>query len=431
MPNQRSQKINKRLIETLMPSQKEYSRWDSSLPGFGVRVRPSGAMSYFFFYRVGGGRAGPQKRYTIGNVQKITPEQARAQAKSLAGDVAQGRDPSAQRTSAHKAITVSALADRFMNEHVESKRKASTTAFYRDIIERILKPKLGANKADKVTRAEIAKLHHQLRDTPFQANRVLAVIGSMYTFADRMGLVAEGFNPTQKIERNKENSRERFLTAEELLKLGSALKDAETIGLPWSADETKPTAKHLPKTQRTVVNPYAIAAIRLLIFTGARLREILHLRWDEVDLQRRLLLLPDSKTGKKAIVLNAPACLVLNSLPRVGSYVIVGNDPEKPRADLQRPWKIVSKHAGLPGVRIHDLRHTHASVAAAAGFSLPIIGKLLGHTQASTTERYAHLNAGPLHHASENIGKRLAADLGHADPTTVSPILPFKRSGSI
>jgi integrase len=148
-----------------------------------------------------------------------------------------------------------------------------------------------------------------------------------------------------------------------------------------------------------VIGQHAAAAIRLLILTGARLREILHLRWEQIDLERGLLLLPDSKTGKKAIVLNAPAIAVLAGLPRVGAYVIAGQnagtDHEKPRADLNKPWRSVRMRAELDGVRLHDLRHTHASIGAGAGLGLPIIGKLLGHTKASTTQRYAHLDTDP------------------------------------
>ena len=185
----------------------------------------------------------------------------------------------------------------------------------------------------------------------------------------------------------------------------------------WQVDATKPTAKHAPKENgRTVIGQHAAAAIRLLILTGARLREILHLRWEHVDLERGLLFLPDSKTGKKAIVLNAPAMAVLAGLPRIGAYVVAGQaagtDSEKPRADLNKPWRAIRKRAGLDGVRIHDLRHTHASIGAGAGLGLPIIGKLLGHTKASTTQRYAHLDNDPLRRASENIGGRIAAAMG-------------------
>jgi integrase len=142
------------------------------------------------------------------------------------------------------------------------------------------------------------------------------------------------------------------------------------------------------------------------------------MRWEHVDFERGMLLLPDSKTGKKAIVLNAPALDVLANLPRLGAYVIAGQSAgtkeEGPRHDLKRPWQAVAKRAGLEGVRIHDLRHTHASVGAGAGLGLPIIGKLLGHTQASTTARYAHLDADPLRRASDRIGSHIAAAMGDA-----------------
>jgi integrase len=305
------------------------------------------------------------------------------------------------------------LADRFMAEHVEQKRKFGTAAFYRHLLDKIIKPDLGVTKADKVTRAQVARLHGKLKATPFQANRVLAVIGSMYAFAGRSGVVPEGMNPARRIEQFKEYRRERFLTGGELERLGSAIREAETKGIPWDVHERKPKAKHLPKAKNrfTKIGPFAAAAIRLLLFTGCRLREILHLKWEQVDLERGLLFLADSKTGRKTVILNAPALAVLAGLDRLGPYVVPGDDPDKPRADLKRPWQAVAKRAGLDGVRLHDLRHTYASFGAGGGLSLPIIGKLLGHTQASTTQRYAHLDADPLRRASETIGGRIAAAL--------------------
>lgn len=200
------------------------------------------------------------------------------------------------------------------------------------------------------------------------------------------------------------------------------------MGLPWAVDEKKATAKHAPKeaNRRTLIDPFASAAIRLLILTGARLREILKLKWQHVDLERGLLLLPDSKTGAKSIILNAPALAVLAGLKRIGSHVIAsqsaGTEGEKPRADLNRPWRSIAKRAGLAGLRIHDLRHTHASFGAGAGLGLPIIGKLLGHARASTTQRYAHLDTDPLRRASDAIGKQISAALEGRKSATVVPI---------
>jgi integrase len=243
----------------------------------------------------------------------------------------------------------------------------------RDRQEAVIKPELGATKADKVTRAQVARLHGKLKATPFQANRVLAIIGSMYAFAGRAGIVAEGMNPARRIEQFKEHRRERFLTGGQLERLGSAIREAEAKGIPWNVDERKPKAKHLPKAKNrfTRIGPFAAAAIRLLLFTGCRLREILHLKWEQVDLERGLLFLADSKTGRKTVILNAPALAVLARLDQVGSYIVPGDDPEKPRADLKRPWGAVAKRAGLSGVRLHDLRHTYASFGAGGGLGLP------------------------------------------------------------
>lgn len=182
-----------------------------------------------------------------------------------------------------------------------------------------------------------------------------------------------GHNPTKGIRAFRENRRERFLNSEELARLGSAIREAETVGTPYEVDETKPNSKHAPKPEnrRIKIDPYIAAAFRLLILTGARLREILLLKWDYVDFERGLLLLPDSKTGRKAIVLNAPALAILKGLDQKGQYVIFSEQEDKPRADLNRPWRTISARVELNGVRIHDLRHTHASVGAGAGLGLP------------------------------------------------------------
>jgi integrase len=406
-------RITKRVVDGLKPRASEFAVWDARLPGFGVRVRPSGAMSYVVVYRAGSGRGAPVRRFTIASVGKTAPEAARRRAKAILGAVAHGHDPAGDKATERGTLTIATLADRFLSEHVEQKRKPGTVAFYRHLLEKIIKPELGATKADKATRAQVARLHGKLKATPFQANRVLAVIGSMYAFAGRSGIVTEGMNPARRIEQFKEHRRERFLTGEELVRLGAAIREAETKGIPWDVHEAKPKAKHLPKAKNrfTKIGTSAAAAIRLLLFTGCRLREILHLKWEQVDPERGLLFLADSKTGRKTVILNAPALAVLAGLDRMGTHVVPGGDPEKPRADLKRPWEAVANRAGLSGVRLHDLRHTYASFGAGGGLGLPIIGKLLGHTQASTTQRYAHLDADPLRRASEAIGGRIAAAL--------------------
>jgi integrase len=410
--------ITKRLVDSLKPRNIEYFVWDRSLLGFGVRVQPSGAMAYLVKYRAGVGRSAPTRRLTIGRVGTLTAEEARTLARKTLAAVAHGADPAAERTAAKRASTLEEVAELFLTDHAEAKRKASTAGSYRDTLYRLVLPEIGRIKAAKINSADVARLHTKLRDRPYQANRTIRVLGSLFSFAARRHIVPHGFNPCRGIELYPESGRERYLTIKELSAVGEAIREAETVGLSYAVDASKPTAKHAPKigNRRTVIGPHAAAALRLLIFTGARLREILHLKWEHIDFERGLLLLPDSKSGKKTIVLNAPSLAILSGLPRVGCYVIagsaVGTAVEKPRADLKKPWRAVSRRADLAGVRVHDLRHTHASVGAGCGLGLPIIGKLLGHTQASTTQRYAHLDADPLRRASEHIGSRLAAALG-------------------
>src|SRR5262245_30182385 len=256
-------RITKRAVDAVTSNSSEFTLWDDTVSGFGVRVRPTGAKSYVIVYRAGAGRGAPVRRYTIAAVGKITPERARARAKVILGAVAHGHDPANQKTAERGTPRVAELADWFMADHVRTKRKAGTAEFYRDILDRIVKPAVGTTKADKLSRHQVGRLHSSLADTPFQANRVLAVIGSMYAFAGRAGIVPEGTNPARGIDRYKESRRERFLTGEELERLGSAIREAETNGIPWSVDESRPDAKHVPSAKRfTRIAPAAAAALR-------------------------------------------------------------------------------------------------------------------------------------------------------------------------
>ena len=257
-----------------------------------------------------------------------------------------------------------------------------------------------------------------------------ATLSSMYSFASKRGIVSEDFNPTRRVRRFKEEGRERYLTDDELQRLGRTLTEAGTVGIPWDLDPTTPKSKHTPKAwknQRELLDPHAVAAIRLLLLTGARLREILHLEWSFVDLERGLLFLPVSKTGKKTIVLNDVALDILRQLKKStmrepqqnrARFVIVGRADDSPRADLKRPWVAIRRHAALSGVRLHDLRHTFASVGAGASLGLPIVGALLGHSQPQTTARYAHLDASPMRHAANLIGDQLMAKINGRSPLT-------------
>ena len=339
-------------------------------------------MSYIVVYRAGAGRKAPVRKVTLGAVGKITPDTARDLAEKALGAIAHGRDPAAERAEDRRSLTVKELIETFLSDHAELKLKLTSVARYRHLLRHWVVPELGATKADSLTRAALAKLHSKMRRHTVSANRMLAAISSVYSFAQHRGLVPDGFNPATRIEKYPERRRERFLTSAELARIGSALREAETTGIPWVVDETKPNAKHIPKQEknrRTIFGPFVTAAVRLLLFTGCRLREILDLKWEYIDTERGLLLLPETKTGRRTVVLNAPALAVLASLPRVGPYVIPAGDPKRPRHDLKRLWGAVSRRAKLDGVRLHDLRHTYASVGAGGGLGLPVIGKLLGH----------------------------------------------------
>ena len=354
------QRISKRIVDGLRPKASEYTIWDCDLPGFGVRVRPNGAMSYIAVYRSGYGRKAPVRKLTLSSVGRVTPDEARALARKAIGAVAHGRDPAAEKAASRRSMTVSELAEAFLAEHVLQKRKATTVAGYENALRGHLVPELGTMKADQLTRAAVARLHLRLQEHPFTANYMLAVVSSMYGFGQRRDYVPEGCNPADRLERYKEQPRERYLTNAELARLGDALREAETVGLPWEIDDTKPKAKHAPKPEnrRRIFSWSAVAAVRLLLLTGCRLREVLNLEWAHVDFDRGMLFLPDSKTGRKPVVLNAPALAVLAALPRLGTCVLPGNHPDRPRRDLQKIWVAVTRHAKLDG-RAHPRPAAH------------------------------------------------------------------------
>jgi integrase len=324
-----------------------------------------------------------------------------------------GSDPIAERKAAREVRTFSAVADDFLSPHVSSKRKGRTGDEYRRILKTCILPALGSKRVVEVKRTDVARLHGKLADTPFAANRVLALISAIWNWAARRDEVEAGSNPCSGIERYPERGRERFLTSEELARLSAALAEGETAGLPYDVDETNPKAKHAPKAdkRRVKLDPFAVAALRLLILTGARLREILDAQWSHVDIERGVIFLPDSKTGKKPVYLSAAALSILSALPRIegNPHIIAGAKEGAPRADLKKPWAAVCKAAGLEGVRLHDLRHSFASIGAGASTGLPIIGKLLGHSQAATTQRYAHLDDDPMRRAVNAIGATISA----------------------
>src|SRR5215469_9387365 len=309
-------KIIKRSVDALkLANGAETVLWDTELKGFGVRVQRGGAKSYLLHYRVGTGRGAPLRKLTIGrHGSPWTPETARREAKRLLGLIEGGADPAADKLARKEAPTIAELAERFLAEHAEAKRKTSSAAEYRGLLDKIILPALRKRKVADVSRADVTKLHHANRTAPYQANRVLAVLSKMFNLAERWGLRPDGSNPCRHVERFAERKRERMLSPAELARLGDALAAYQG-------------------------SPYVAAAVKLLVFTGARLGEVLGLRWEWIDFERGEARLPDSKTGAKTLHLPPPALEVLSDLPRVegNPFVIVGGVAGAALVNLEKP----------------------------------------------------------------------------------------------
>jgi integrase len=378
-------------VDALRASERDGYLWDDELTGFGVKVTPAGRKVYLVQYRIGG-RSGRTRRVTIGKHGILTPDQARTEAKRLLAMVAGGVDPAVVKDHFRTEPTLGMMLKEFTETHILPNLRRSTRNEWLRTIRLSIPETLKRHRVSDLGRTQIAKLHHDLRHTPSQANRVVAILSKFFNWAEARGLRPDGSNPCRHVQKYREKKRERFLSGEELTRLGEALRNADSDKM---------------------ASPWAIAAIRLLTLTGARLSEVLTLKWEFVDFDRAIIRLPESKTGAKTLYMNAPALTVLNELPRMdgNAFVIVGEKAGAHLVNLQKPWRRIRNAAGLSDVRLHDLRHSFASVAASRGMSLPVIGALLGHSQPATTARYAHLAADPLKAASEAIAGRIAGSL--------------------
>ena len=382
-------KITKRLVDQLKPTERDRVVWDDEIKGFGVRVRPSGRKTYIVKYRL----RGRTVKATIGPHGSVTPAAARTKAAEHITAARTGLDLRGQTSSNANAPTVEQLGTRFIQEYAFAHCKPNTQRQYTQLIHDYIVPKFGKRRVPDIQRVEVAALHHDLRDKPATANRMLATISRMFTLAEIWGMRPEGSNPCRNIRQFREHRRERFLSDEEYHRLGMVLNEVETE-----------TSEH----------PSAIAAIRLLMFTGCRKSEILDLRWEYVDLEHGELRLPDSKSGARIVHLGDPAIDVLRRLERNDNdpWVISGPNPGKPLRDVYHQWNRIRNRAGIPDVRIHDLRHSYASGGLLVGEGLTMIGKLLGHNKVETTSRYAHLANDPLKAAANRIASRIAQVTG-------------------
>jgi len=373
-------KLTKRAVESLKATDGvDRVVWDTDLPCFGLRVKPSGRKSYVLQFR---NRQGRSRRLTLGTHGVLTPDAARRQARELLVEVERGADPVTEREKERRAATVAELAELYLERHLIPKGKPRSVVEFRGLLDRHILPALGRLKVAEVTRADVEALHRAMRGKAVTANRALTVISAMMVFAERCEIRPPGSNPVRYVQKYREERRERFLSAEEMGRLGDALADAERAG------------SQLPST---------ILAVRLLALTGMRRTEVLTLKWAHVDWERACIRLPDSKTGRKTVPLGAPALDLLAQAPRVegNPYVCPGDRPGARLVGIDKAWARLCKRAGLAGVRIHDLRHSWASAGAAAHLGLPVIGKVLGHLSTSTTQRYAHLGDDPLRAAAD------------------------------
>lgn len=447
-------KLDKQAVDGLEADTKPYVAWCGDLPGFGVSVRPSGSKSFIAQYDFGG-RRGVTRRVTIGRYgEPWTLKAAHDRAKDILHDAKRGIDFAEAKAKRKAEYTVAELCDEYVAEGCDHK-KPSTVATDKGRIERHIKAhSIGSMKIGDVKRTDIEKFMRAVAtgktatdsntDRSLQpkkggriivtggkgaATRTVRLLGGIFSYAVKCEYIKE--NPRSGVKVYADGKGERFLSPEEITRLGDTLREAETVGLPWQLKDG-PKAKHTPKMggdQREVISAYAIAAIRLLMLTGCRAGEILNLQWSHVDMERGILNLPTSKTGAKKVLIGAAALKVLAELPRVkgNPYVIVGEVKDKPRSDLKRPWKRITNRAGLTDLRLHDLRHSFASVGVASNLGLSIVGKLLGHASPATTARYAHIADSAERRALNEIENTIAAGMGLIE---TAEVVSFERGAA-
>ena len=398
-------KLTKRVIEGLETTGKRYEVPDDDPVGFRVRVGEAGQKTFYYMYRAGKGRGAAKRRLCIGTFPTLSVEQAREIAKQKAVMVALGGDPAEELREAKAALLVKDALEAFFEQHVRAKLKASTGKHYSYLKDSFILPVLGALKVEDVKHRHILKLHFDMKETPYSANRAVEVLAKFFAWCEANGYRPKGDNPAHGVEAYREEKRLKFMGPGELEALGNGFILLET---------------------RNAIDPVVSAALKTLLFTGARCGEILTLKWEYVDLARGLAHLPDSKTGAKALHLPPQAVAVLETMLAIkeSEYCFPGRYGKGHIVNVKDTWRRLLAAAGLEGWRIHDLRHAFASAAASSGKSLLIIGKILGHTQAATTSRYARLSDNPVAMAAAETAAQIQKAF------TGGRVLPFPRSAS-
>lgn len=400
LPDVDMPKLSKKIVDASKPGNAEYFVWDGDLPGFGLRVFPSGKKSFLVQYR----HQRRTRRITIGLYGPLTPDSARVEAINLLAKITKGGDPSGDRAKARTDLTVAQLCDLYLREGCKSK-KPSTVATDNGRILRHVIPLIGHLPVRSVTRLDIqrfakdvalgktaavikTKKRGKARVTggAGAASRTLGLLGGIFTFAIKHAGLIEN-NPVHGVEKHKDKKLNRFLSMSEIQSLGNALKILEEKGM----------------------NPVGIAAIRVLILTGCRRSEVLKLTWSEIDWSNSCLRLNDSKTGAKVVPIGSSAIAILSQIKHwEGSkYVFPAMRGTGHYVGIQKDWNRVKTEAALLDVRLHDLRRTFASTAALQGQSLITIGKLLGHIDPKTTQIYAHLTEATIQTAANSAAKEI------------------------
>jgi integrase len=429
----REKRITQSVVDAARPEAERYVLTDSAIKGFWLVVEPSGRKTFKLRYRVGGGRGSTVREPKIGDASSMKTEKARKIAGEWLADVKMGGDPSGERIAKRAAPTMAELFERYLRDHAQPHKRAASVIEDERLIKLHLSDPLGRRKVAEATRADLDRLHKSLAHTPYAANRCIALLSKAFNLAEVWGWRPDGSNPCRHVKKFAEAKRQRFLNADEVARLGETLRVAERDGFL----ELPPARGKRSAAERVPISRWVIAAVRLLIFTGARKGEILSLRWDQVEVGAGIAHVAPKEAatvkGKaaetKAIHLSPPAREVLASLPRAADnpHVIQGGKVGAALVNLKDPWAAIREAASLDGVRIHDLRHTFASSAAAGGASLPIIGALLGHSQPSTTARYAHLHTDPLQAATDAVGRRLAQAMGSTAAGEPHNVVPLRQ----
>ncbi len=372
------EKLTERTIKGLkVPTEGNRIHYDKEIPGFGVRITSNGAISFVLNYRI----HGRERRYTIGRHPEMNASASRAKALELRQQIQKGEDPLSARVNERAAPTVGDLAADYLKQYAEIHKRLSSIRGDKYMLQAVILPKLARLKVDAVERRDIESLHNSFKATPYRANRILSLLSKMFSLAVEWKWRTD--NPVRGIPRYLEDKRERWLSTEELRRMLKALE-----GHP---------------------DQVSANAVRLLTLTGSRKTEVLAATWDHFDLERAVWTKPSHHTKQKRpehVPLGSTTTRLLLSMKRKseGEYLFPGRVQGEPLKDLKIFWKHLCREAKIPNTRINDLRHTYASHLVSSGLSLPLIGKLLGHTQPQTTARYAHMADSSLREATNQFG---------------------------